>query len=246
MLAELDNLKDDFDAGLAGADSAEALDRLRVEYLGRKGKIGEVMKRLPTLSADERPAVGKRANALKREMEQALKTRGETLALAPAAKRTSAVDLTLPGVPLRLGHRHPITRTRDEMIGIFQRLGFDVAHGPEVEDAYHNFETLNIPAEHPARDDGDNFYITDDVLMRTQTSPGQIRVMERQKPPIRVVVPGRVYAEGLHALDNQAQGAEATFVLEKRPHRHGARHRVGRRRARGERRGSCRVSRGPA
>ncbi|HUV39532.1 MAG TPA: phenylalanine--tRNA ligase subunit alpha [Planctomycetota bacterium] len=193
MLAELDNLKDDFDAGLAGADSAEALDRLRVEYLGRKGKIGEVMKRLPTLSADERPAVGKRANALKREMEQALKTRGETLALAPAAKRTSAVDLTLPGVPLRLGHRHPITRTRDEMIGIFQRLGFDVAYGPEVEDRWHNFTALNIPDDHPAADPFNNFYITPDLLLRTQTSPVQIRVMEKQKPPVRCVVPGRVY-----------------------------------------------------
>ena len=192
MPADLDALKNDFDAQLAAAESVEALENVRIAYLGRKGKIAEVMKGIPALSAEERPVVGKRANALKRSMEAALEKRKTSLAATPAAK-TAHGDLTLPGIPLDLGHRHLITRTRDEMVSIFQRLGFDVAYGPEVEDRWHNFEALNIPDDHPAADPFNNFYVTDNVLLRTQTSPVQIRVMQQQKPPVRVVVPGRVY-----------------------------------------------------
>jgi phenylalanyl-tRNA synthetase alpha chain len=150
------------------------------------------MKTLPTLPAADRPAAGKRANEVKRAMEAAC---DDVLAKLSAGRpaRRSDVDVTLPGVPVRLGRRHLISQTYAQMIDIFQRLGFSVAYGPEVEDAWHNFDALNIPPEHPARDRSNNFYITEGTLLRSQTSTVQIRVMEKQKPPIRVVVPGRVY-----------------------------------------------------
>jgi len=192
MPQDLDQLERTFNERLAAADSPEALEKVRIDYLGRKGKIAEIMKGIPALPAEERPVVGKRANVLKRAVAAALDDRTRAVAAAPAAK-TSKTDLTLPGVRPQLGHRHLITQTMEEMVGVFQRLGFDVAYGPEVEDRRHNFTALNIPDDHPAADPFNNFYISDDVLLRTQTSPVQIRVLEERKPPVRVVVPGRVY-----------------------------------------------------
>lgn len=191
MLSELDKLEKAFREKLADVQSAGVLEELRVEFLGRKGRLAAVMKRLPTLPAEDRPAVGKRANELKRSCESAVRERREVLSARPA--RRSPTDLTLPGKLPNLGHRHLITQTLNEMVDIFQRLGFDVAYGPEVEDTWHNFEALNIPADHPAADADNNFYITDDIILRTQTSPVQVRVMEKHKPPVRVVVPGRIY-----------------------------------------------------
>jgi len=192
VLDELHNLESAFKDQLASVDSTEALENVRVEFLGRKGRLAKVMKGLPGLASAERPAVGKRANELKRSFEAAVRERAGSLETRPAAGRTP-VDLTLPGVPLKLGHRHLIMQTLEEMVDIFQRLGFDVAYGPEVEDRWHNFTALNIPDDHPAADPANSFFATDDVVLRTQTSPVQIRVMEVQKPPIRVVVPGRIY-----------------------------------------------------
>ena len=192
MLNDLDRLERDFQSQLASAASPEALERVRVEFLGRKGRLAEIMKALPGIPADRRPAVGRRANEVKRALESAVDARAKELA-RHAPKRATADDLTLPGVPVRLGRRHVITQTMVEMVDIFQRLGFDVAYGPEVEDVWHNFVALNIPLDHPAADPGNSFFIEDTVILRTQTSPVQIRVMEHQKPPIRVVAPGRVY-----------------------------------------------------
>lgn len=182
MTTQLDDIRRSFEEQLAGTGTPEALDELRIRYLGRKGLVAGLMKTLPTLSADERPAFGRGCNELKKSVEAALDEKAASLSAGPRKKRVG-VDVTVPGVPVRLGHRHVIQQTLAEMISIFQRLGFSVAYGPEVEDEWHNFDALNTPPEHPARDRRDNFYITDDVLLRTQTSPVQIRVMEKQKPP---------------------------------------------------------------
>ncbi len=192
MLNELERLRVDFEAQLAAASSAEAVEKLRVEFLGRKGRLAELMKALATVAPVDRPAMGKRANELKRAFESAVEARAQGAAAKPAAGR-AGVDITLPGIPVRLGRRHVIMQTMVEMVDIFQRLGFDVAYGPEVEDVWHNFEALNIPLDHPAADPDNSFFIEDRVILRTQTSPVQIHVMETQKPPIRVVAPGRVY-----------------------------------------------------
>ena len=190
MRNDLDQLERTFRERIAAVDSPAALEKLRVEFLGRKGKLSEIMKGLADLAPAERPGVGKRANELKQWLEAAVRERAEALQAAPAR---STFDPTLPGIPLRLGRRHLILQTIEEMVEIFQRLGFDVAYGPEVEDSWHNFEALNIPADHPAADPNNSFFIDDTTILRTQTSPVQVRVMETQKPPIRVVVPGRTY-----------------------------------------------------
>jgi phenylalanyl-tRNA synthetase alpha chain len=192
VLNELDRLDKEFQSQLASAATSEALERVRVEFLGRKGRLAELMKTLPALSPAERPAAGKRANEVKCALVAALDERAKALASKAPARR-AAEDLTLPGIPVRLGRRHVIMQTMVEMVDIFQRLGFDVAWGPEVEDTWHNFEALNIPLDHPAADPDNSFFLSDRVILRTQTSPVQIRVMETQKPPIRVVAPGRVY-----------------------------------------------------
>jgi phenylalanyl-tRNA synthetase alpha chain len=192
VLEELDSLEKAFRERLGSADSAGALEQLRVEFLGRKGKLAEIMKRLAGVASAERPGIGKRANELKQWLETAVRERAAGLAAAPSAAR-STFDPTLPGIRPRLGRRHIIQSTIEEMVDIFQRLGFDVAYGPEVEDSWHNFEALNIPADHVAADPNNSFFIDDTTILRTQTSPMQIRVMEKQAPPIRVVVPGRTY-----------------------------------------------------
>ena len=192
VLHDLDQLEKAFKRELAAADSTEALEQLRIEFLGRKGKLAKVMKELPGLDPAERPTVGKRANELKRSFETAVNERARSVKTTTVSGRP-AVDLTLPGVPLKLGRRHLIMQALEEMVDIFQRLGFDVAYGPEVEDRWHNFTALNIPDDHPAADPANSFFAADDVVLRTQTSPVQIRVMTEQKPPIRVVVPGRIY-----------------------------------------------------
>jgi len=174
------------------AESGQALEALRIEYLGRRGgRITELLRSIPSVAAETRADFGKAVNALKAEVAERLAARKEELA-APEAK-PPAVDVTLPGRPLRLGRIHPVTRATREMCEIFGRLGFEVVEGREVEDEWHNFVALNIPPEHPARDPLDNYYIRDNVLLRTQTSTVQIRVMAGRRPPLRIVAPGRVY-----------------------------------------------------
>jgi phenylalanyl-tRNA synthetase alpha chain len=177
---------------IEAAGDVQTIEALRIEWLGRKsGEITALLRSIPAVPAEERGAFGQAVNALKAEVATRLSERKAALA-APAGARPAA-DVTMPGRRPALGRLHPITRAAREMIEIFGRLGFEVAEGPEVEDEWHNFVALNIPPEHPARDPLDNYYIEDRLLLRTQTSTVQIRVMENRPPPIRIIAPGRVY-----------------------------------------------------
>jgi phenylalanyl-tRNA synthetase alpha chain len=180
---------------LHGADSQKGLDELRVRYLGKKGSLTGILKQMRNLSAEERPVVGKLANDVRAKIEDAVAERREELKQLELQHRlqAEAVDVTLPGKQRHLGCKHPLTLTLEDLEEIFLGMGFSIAEGPEVEYDYYNFEALNIPKDHPARDDQDTFYINDKVLLRTQTSPVQVRTMQSQKPPIRIIAPGRVY-----------------------------------------------------
>ena len=178
-------------AELGRVTDLSALERLRLEVLGRKGKLAQLFKDLRGLSAEERPEAGKVLNEARARLEGAFETARERL--TSASRQGPAVDITLPGRVPQLGRLHPITQVSTEITSIFQRLGFEVAEGPEVELDYYNFEALNIPKDHPARDMQDTFYISDSILLRTHTSPIQVRVMEKRKPPVRIIAPGKVY-----------------------------------------------------
>ena len=193
-------------ADLAAVADAAGLEQFRVKYLGGKGALKGVMAQLKSVPAAEKPAFGQRANALRQQVEQAFEAKKAALGPGASAARPrggAVLDLTEPGLPPRLGRRHVITQTIDELTEVFGRMGFDVATGPEVEDEFHNFVALNIPREHPARTADDNFYLTDPLgpnpkLLRSQTSTVQIRVMEKTRPPVRVVAVGRVYRPDEH------------------------------------------------
>ena len=190
-----DRIRAEATADLARATASAELEAVRVKYLGRQGELTGLLRSLPSLPAAERPAVGREANLLKGEIERALEDR---LAQARADERRLArekdrVDLTLPGRRPPWGARHPLTLVHDEIVSIFMGLGFSVAEGPEIETDYYNFTVLNLPADHPARDMQDTFYLSQDLLLRTHTSPVQARTMEAQRPPVRVICPGRVY-----------------------------------------------------
>lgn len=182
-------------ADIDAAASESELEQIRISYLGKKGVITALLKTIGTLPAEERPAAGKRITKSRNELESRLRSKRESLQQSARAKRleSARVDVTLPGRRDFVGGPHPLTRTMVRMQEIFLSIGFDVAVGPEIEDDYHNFEALNIPANHPARAMQDTFYFPDGKLLRTHTSPVQIRYMEAHKPPIRVVAPGRVY-----------------------------------------------------
>lgn len=180
---------------IAAADDLQVLDQLRVHYLGKKGVLTEQLKQLGGLPAEARPLAGQEINRVKEVIQQSLETRKETLQQAAlmASLETERVDVTLPGRGQVGGGLHPITRTLKRIEAIFGQLGFAVAQGPEIEDDYHNFEALNIPASHPARAMHDTFYFDATTLLRTHTSPVQVRTMLAQQPPLRVIAPGRVY-----------------------------------------------------
>lgn len=180
---------------LSAADSLAQLEDLRIRYLGKKGELTAILKQMGGLSAEERPVVGQLANLVRSAIEEALEGRISALKAAVAAQRlkTEAIDVTMPGRRHEPGYRHPLAQVLEEIQEIFLGMGFDVVDGPEVETDYYNFEALNIPKNHPARDTQDTFYISDNVVLRTQTSPVQIRTMEQRKPPIRIIAPGRVY-----------------------------------------------------
>ena len=169
------------------------LEEFRIKYLSRNGKITELLSQVGKAPAELKPQAGKLANTVKKQVSEAFEQIKATLGQSEKAKVKELLDVTIPGIPSRIGKNHIITQTTNELLEIFGRMGFGVAYGPEVEDEWHNFVALNIPAEHPARDPNDNFYISDSMLLRSQTSTIQIRVMEKKKPPIRVVAPGRVY-----------------------------------------------------
>jgi phenylalanyl-tRNA synthetase alpha chain len=170
-----------------------ALEDFRIKYLGRKGKITQMLSRIGQLSSEQRREAGQLANKIKKEVTEAFEQLKENLSQSQREKSQETFDVTLPGLPVNTGKMHVITQTIDELLEIFGRMGFSVAYGPEVEDEWHNFVALNIGPEHPARDPFDAFYVGDSTLLRSHTSPVQIRVMEKTKPPIRVVAPGRVY-----------------------------------------------------
>ncbi|WP_028237973.1 phenylalanine--tRNA ligase subunit alpha [Stutzerimonas azotifigens] len=172
-----------------------ALEQLRVHYLGKKGEITSLMKQLGSLSAEERPQAGARINTAKEQVQDALNVRKALLERAALDEKLAAerIDVTLPGRGQTSGGLHPVTRTLERVEQIFTNIGYQVAEGPEVEDDYHNFEALNIPGHHPARAMHDTFYFNANMLLRTHTSPVQVRTMESQQPPIRIVCPGRVY-----------------------------------------------------
>jgi phenylalanyl-tRNA synthetase alpha chain len=179
-------------AELEQVGDLKTLEDFRIKYLGRKGLIMQLLSEVGRLPREEKPRAGQLANRAKNEVTAAFDHRKKVLEEAQKQKR-ELTDVTVPGVPFLLGKPHVITQTISELLDIFGRMGFGVAYGPEVEDEWHNFVALNIPPEHPARDPSDNFYIEDNVLLRSQTSTIQIRVMEKTRPPIRVVAPGRVY-----------------------------------------------------
>ena len=191
----LDDLKAEATAAIESAGDSAALEKLRVEWLGKKGRVTNLLKSLGQLDADERPKVGAEINAVKQLLSERISERKETLQQAAIASQLAAeaLDVTLPGRREDLGALHPITRTIDRMAAYFGALGFEVVEGPEIEDDYHNFEALNIPAHHPARAMHDTFYIDDTHVLRTHTSGVQVRTMETREPPLRVICPGRVY-----------------------------------------------------
>lgn len=180
---------------IAAASDEQALDNVRVQYLGKKGEITEQLKGLGKLSADERPAAGARINEAKERIQDALNTRKQVLEEAALAERLARerVDVTLPGRRTATGGAHPVSLTMKRIGEFFRKAGFSSVEGPEIEDDYHNFEALNIPSHHPARAMHDTFYFDATTLLRTHTSPVQVRVMESSQPPIRIICPGRVY-----------------------------------------------------
>lgn len=170
-------------------------EQIRIRYLGKKGELTALLRTMGALSPEERPVMGQLVNETRQAIEEAIekaKNAGAAAALA-ARLKSEKIDVTMPGDEVKQGKRHPLSKIQKEMEDIFVGMGFEIADGPEVEYDYYNFEALNIPANHPARDTQDTFYITDNILLRSQTSPVQVRVMEKTKPPIRIISPGRVY-----------------------------------------------------
>ena len=175
-------------------DTAE-LESLRVRFLGKKGELTAILKGMAGLSAEQRPVIGQIANRIRADIEDAISNRLKEISAQQEAKRlvSERLDVTLPGKKPQIGRVHPLNQVLNEIEEIFIGMGFDIAEGPEVEYDYYNFEALNLPPDHPARDTQDTFYITDSILLRTQTSGVQVHVMEKKKPPIRIIAPGRVY-----------------------------------------------------
>ena len=197
MKEQLEIIRREALSALEQAADSQALEALRVKYLGKKGELTAVLKQMGRLSPEERPVMGQVANAVRADIEEKLEEMKSALAAKAleAKLRAEAVDVTIPGVPVAHGHKHPMSIVLDETKDIFVEMGFEVVEGPEVELESYNFTKLNAEPGHPSRDWSDTFYITEDssVLLRTQTSPMQVRVMEQRKPPIRIVAPGRVY-----------------------------------------------------
>ncbi len=194
MQETIERLRDEGRGMIAAAAAEAELEAARVSLLGRKGRLTQLLRGLGQAPPERRPALGAELNRLKQELEAAIEARGRELAAAGAGDRGPALDLTLPGrPPIRPGALHPLRTVIEEICDIFHGLGFEVLEGPDVELDYYNFTALNFPDEHPARDLQDTFYLDDRLLLRTQTSPVQVRTMERRRPPLACVVPGRVY-----------------------------------------------------
>jgi len=193
MLEQFKQIGKEALADLKKVTDLRTLEEFRIKYLSRKGQIIQMLSQIGKLPPEQKPQAGQLANKIKKEVTKAFEELKNILLQSQQEISEELIDVTLPGKPVRIGKTHVITQTLNELLEIFGRMGFAVAYGPEVEDEWHNFGALNIGPEHPARDPFDAFYIDDNTLLRSHTSPVQIRVMERTKPPIRVVAPGRVY-----------------------------------------------------
>ena len=195
MEQRINALREQMKLQISQINSKENLSAFWQDFLGKKGNIAELMKGLGTVAKEERPAMGKVINEFKVQVEEEYKALSEKMEQMELQARNAreAVDITLPAKKQPMGHLHPLTLVKNEMINVFAGMGFEVFEGPEIEDDDHNFTRLNVPKDHPSRDMQDTFYLEDDLLLRTQTSGGQIRVMDSQKPPIKVLVPGRVF-----------------------------------------------------
>ncbi len=195
MKEKLATLKSEALAAVAAAADEKAIDEVRVKYLGKKGELTAILKQMGSLTPEERPIMGQLVNQAKAELEEAIaEANANFKAKAADAKlKAETLDITMPAKPAVKGGLHPLNVVLNDMIDIFQSMGFDVVDGPEVETDYYNFEALNVPQDHPARDMQDTFYLAENLLLRTQTSAAQIRTMENRKPPIKIICPGRVY-----------------------------------------------------
>jgi phenylalanyl-tRNA synthetase alpha chain len=225
-MSDFDRLLRDLDAGartaFAGAATPEALEKAERELLGRQGRLRDLFKAVTSLPADQRGPAGSAVNRLKGDLETLLAARKQALAAAPAAAPKGPLfDVTLPGRPPRLGGRHPVYATLEAILRVFEKLGFDVARGPEIETEWHNFEALNIPLEHPAHDQWDTYYVDADRLLRSHTSPVQVRTMKQVRPPLRIVAPGRVFrpdtidashAQMFHQVEGLMVGERVSFA----------------------------------
>ncbi len=194
LISSLEGLKDEFHTAIAPLADEQAIRAAQAQFLGKKGKVSEVMKELSRLPPGDRPVVGAAVNTVKQFIEDLVAQRLDALVQAAARKDLArATDVTLPPRPLAAGHLHLMTQVRLEAVQIFSELGFVVADGPQIETDWHTFEALAIPKEHPARDMQDTFYLSEDIVLRTHTSPVQVRTMLTQPPPIRIIAPGHVY-----------------------------------------------------
>lgn len=195
MKEQLEKIRTAAAEALAAAVNGEAIDAARVKFLGKKGELTAVLRGMGALTPEERPAIGQLANDVRAFVENEIEKKKAELAKKAKEEKlkSEVIDVTMPGKRRREGRLHPLTQVLDEVTAIFTGMGFTVAEGPDIEYDYYNFEALNIPADHPARDTQDTFYINDNILLRTQTSPVQVRVMEKTKPPIRIISPGRVF-----------------------------------------------------
>ncbi len=194
MESELQQLKAQAEQALLNISNSRELEEFRIQYLGRKGGvINGLMRRLNTVDKKDRPKLGALANTLKKEIEHLFEEKKQSLDTSAVQRTASVTDTSLPGRFAPFGKLHPVTQVMEEICSIFESLGFAVAEGPDVESDYYNFEALNIPPHHPARDMHDTFYVSDSILLRTHTSPMQARIMEKQDPPLRYIAPGKVY-----------------------------------------------------
>lgn len=213
MKQQLELIRESAKNALETVKNNQDIENVRIRYLGKKGELTSILKKMGKLTSEERPIIGKLANDVRSFIEEKIgecSSRIKNIEISQRIKEEK-IDVTLPGKRRYLGHKHPISIVLDEIKEIFLGMGFNIVEGPEVEYDYYNFEALNIPPNHPARDTQDTFYINDNIVLRTQTSPMQIRVMESQKPPIRIISPGRVYrldsVDATHSpLFNQVEG----------------------------------------
>ena len=195
MRETLNKIKETAEKQLSGIVSLQELEEVRVKFLGKKGELTAVLRGMGALSPEERPVIGQLANTIRESIENAIETRKAELSKKERESKLESekIDVTLPGKKQNVAKRHPLSTVLNEITDMFIGMGFTVVEGPDIETDYYNFEALNIPKDHPARDTQDTFYITENILLRTQTSPMQVRVMEKQKPPIKIISPGRVF-----------------------------------------------------